>query len=108
MVLICFDPAFDLLPLKVGDNFTITDGVNAGTYGILEINRSRLKLNKTSGITEGNYNTPISFTVSNITKNRTNEGFTALSNVKDIRTCTNLRHNPKFQLARWFGFFGVD
>lgn len=106
LVLISFDPAFDLLPLKVGDNFTITDGVNAGTYGILEINRSRMKLNKTSGITEGNYNTPISFTVSNITKNRTNEGFTALSNIKDIRTCTNLRHNPKFQLARWFGFFG--
>ena len=106
LVLICYDPAFDLLPLKVGDNFTITDGVNAGTYGILEINRSHLKLNKTSGITEGNYNTPISFTVSNVTKNRTNEGFTALSNIKDIRTCTNLRHNPKFQLARWFGFFG--
>ena len=106
LVLICYDPTFDLLPLKVGDDFSITDGVNVGTYEILEIDRSRMKLNKTSGITEGNYNTPISFTVSNVTKNRTNEGFTALSNIKDIRTCTNLRHNPKFQLARWFGFFG--
>ena len=106
LVLICYDPAFDLLPLKVGDDFSITDGVNAGTYEILEIDRSRIKLNKTSGITEGNYNTPVSFTVSNVTKNRTNEGFSALSNIKDIRTCTNLRHNPKFQLARWFGFFG--
>jgi hypothetical protein len=39
LVLINYDPAFDLLPLKVGDNFSITDGVNAGTYGIC---RSRI------------------------------------------------------------------
>ena len=106
LVLNCYDPAFDLLPLKVGGVFNITDGINAGTYSILSINRNKLKLNKTSDITEGNYNTPVSFTISNVTKNRTNEGFKALSNVKDINTCTNLRYNPKFHLARWFGFYG--
>ena len=104
--LTCYDPAFDLLPIDVGSTFSITDGVNEGTYTVLGIDKSKIKLDKTSGITTGNYNTPISFTVSNVTKNRTNEGFSALSNIKDIRTCTNLRHNPKFQLARWFGFFG--
>lgn len=106
LVLVCYDPAFDLLPINVGDSFTIEDGINAGTYEILEIDRSKLKLNKTSEITLGTYNTPVSYTVSNVIKNRTNEGFTAISNVKDIETCTNLRYNPKYHLARWFGFFG--
>lgn len=104
--LTCYDPAFDLLPLTVGSAFSITDGVNAGTYTVLAIDKSKIKLNKTSGIITGNYNTPISFTVSNVTKNRTNEGFIGITGVKDLKTCTNLRHNPKFQLARWFSFFG--
>ena len=104
--LTCYDPAFDLLPIEVGSTFSIIDGVNEGTYEVLAIDKSKIKLNKTIGITTGNYNTPISYTVLNVTKNRTNEGFYALSNIKDLKTCTNLRHNPKFQLARWFGFFG--
>lgn len=97
---------FDTIPIENGGILHIVEGINIGEWEILEINRNRIKLNKQSNIQEDTRDTVIKFKVSNIYKNRTNEGFLEVKNVKDKETITNLRHNPKIQLARWFGYYG--
>ena len=104
--LTCYETPFDTLPLSVGMTINITGGLNLGSYEILEINKARLKLNKTSGIQEGVSDTIINFTLTNIIKNRTNEGFSNITNVENPKSCSNVRHNPKYQMARWFPLFG--
>ena len=101
-----YEIPFDTIPISVGGNLTITSGFNAGTYKVLEIDRAKVKLNKTTLIVEGNFDTPISYIVGNVSKNRTDEGFSTVLGVKDRKSCTNLRHNPKYQMARWFPIFG--
>lgn len=102
-----YEVPFDMLPISVGGNLEITSGLNTGTWGILEINKYKIKLNKTSGIQTGNSETPVRFVVSDILKNRTNEGFaTPIMGVSNELSATNLRHNPKYQMARWFPFYG--
>ena len=101
-----YEIPFDTIPISVGSNLTITSGFNAGTYEVLEIDRAKVKLNKTTLIVEGNFDTPISYVVGNVSKNRTDEGFSTVLGVKDRKSCTNLRHNPKYQMARWFPIFG--
>ena len=101
-----YEIPFDTIPISVGGNLTITSGFNAGTYEVLEIDRAKVKLNKTTLIEEGNFDTPISYVVGNVSKNRTDEGFSTVLGVKDRKSCTNLRHNPKYQMARWFPIFG--
>lgn len=105
LTLTSYDAPFDTLAIEVGQNITIENGLNTGTYEVLEIDGAKMKLNKTSGIEVGENDTPISFYVYNITKNRNDEGFD-VSNVKEPKSATNLRHNPKYQMARWFGFYG--
>lgn len=105
LVLTSYDQPFDTLAIKVGQDITIQTGLNIGTYEVLEIDGAKIKLNKTSGIEVGESDTPISFYVYDITKNRNDEGFDVL-NVKDRKSATNLRHNPKYQMARWFPFYG--
>lgn len=101
-----YEIPFDTIPISVGGNLTITSGSNAGTYEVLEIDRAKVKLNKTTLIVEGNFDTPISYLVGNVSKNRTDEGFGTILGVKDRKSCTNLRHNPKYQMARWFPILG--
>ena len=105
LVLKSYDAPFDTLAIDVGQNITIETGLNTGTYEVLEIDGAKMKLNKTSGIEVGNNDTPISFYVYDITKNRNDEGFD-VSGVKEPKSATNLRHNPKYQMARWFPFYG--
>lgn len=104
--LTCYENPFDMLPISVGGNLEITSGLNIGIWEILEINKAKIKLNKTTGIQTGESETPIRFEIHNISKNRTNEGFLSVQNVKDEISATNLRHNPKYQMARWFPFYG--
>ena len=105
LVLTSYDQPFDTLAIKVGQDITIQTGLNIGAYEVLEIDGAKIKLNKTSGIEVGESDTPISFYVYDITKNRNDEGFDVL-NVKEPKSATNLRHNPKYQMARWFPFYG--
>ena len=101
-----YELPFDALPVSVGDDLEITSGLNTGVWEILEINKYKIKLNRDSGIETGTSETPIKYTVSDILKNRTNEGFaTPIVGVSNELSATNLRHNPKFQMARWFPFF---
>ena len=104
--LVSFGSPFDELAIDVGTLLTIVTGLNIGTYEVLEIDGAKVKLNKTSGIETGTIDTPITFTVNNITKNRNDEGFGTVDNVKERLSATNLRHNPKYQMARWFPYFG--
>ena len=105
--LTCFVTPFDTLPLVVGDTLIITDGANNGTWTILDINKSKCKLNKNSLTTaQGIFDTPIRFTINNIIKNRSDEGFTNLVNIQNVQGTSNIRHNPKYQMARWFAFYG--
>lgn len=106
LLLKCYNPPFDVIPLQLGMDFTILAGFNVGTYKILGIDKYKLTLDKNIDIVEGKINTRISFVVKDIIKNRTFDGFSDIENVRDKETSVNLRHNPKFQLARWFGFYG--
>ena len=106
LLLKCYNPPFDVMPLQLGMDFTILAGFNVGTYKILEIDKYKLTLDKNTNIEEGKRNTRISFVIKDIIKNRTFDGFSDIENVRDKETSVNLRHNPKFQLARWFGFYG--
>lgn len=111
LVLYSYENPFDFFPLAVGMNLTIESGLNTGTYAILEIDKYRMILNKTVSIETGTTETPVSFIVPNLLKNRTNEGFQILQETDSTRkinpaTMSNVRHNPKFQMARWFGYFG--
>ena len=106
LLLKCYNPPFDVMPLQLGMDFTVLEGFNVGTYKILEIDKYKLTLDKNTNIEEGKRNTRISFVIKDIIKNRTFDGFSDIENVRDKETSVNLRHNPKFQLARWFGFYG--
>lgn len=111
LVLYSYENPFDTFPLSVGMSLTITSGLNAGTWTILNISRQKLTLNKTTGIQTGTSETPIRYIVSNVLKNRTTEGFNIVKETEGSmkispETMSNIRHNPKFQMARWFGFFG--
>ena len=106
LLLKCYNPPFDVIPLQLGMDFTILAGFNVGTYKILNIDKYKLTLDKNTDILEGKINTRISFVIKDIIKNRTFDGVSDIDNVRDKETSVNLRHNPKFQLARWFGFYG--
>lgn len=112
LVLRSYKTPFDVLPLKVGDKLKITTGLNNGEWTILKIGKTALDLDKPKPYTieKGTSNTPISYTITNFIKNRSDEGFVYVSQWPDgiysRDTTSNLRHNPKFQMARWSGFFG--
>lgn len=107
LALTCTITPFDTTMMQVGFSVQITEGLNIGTWEILEINGTELILNKTAGIQEGNIDTPITYYISSLIKNRSiRDGFTDEQFVRNPETSTNARHNPKYHMARWFPFFG--
>jgi hypothetical protein len=103
----CTQTSFDTTLMEVGKLVQITEGLNEGSWTILEIVDFKLKLDKTTGIQEGTNDTPIRYEITSLTKNRTIEGFTGYNNtIWSAETTTNIRYNPKYQLARWFPYFG--
>lgn len=112
LVLRSYKTPFDSLPLKTGDKIKITTGLNNGEWTILKIEKTALDLDKPKPYTieKGTSNTPISYTITNFIKNRSDEGFVYVSQwpegIYSRDTTSNLRHNPKFQMVRWSGFFG--
>lgn len=104
--LICTETPFDTTLLSVGSSVQIPEGLNIGTWQVLEINGIKIKLNKTTGIQTGTNDTPIKYLIQSVTKNRTTEGFTNVSKIRNPESCTNIRHNPKYHLSRWFRYFG--
>ncbi|WP_278494948.1 hypothetical protein [Chryseobacterium arthrosphaerae] len=107
LVLTCVTTPFDTTLMSVGGVIKINEDLNNGNWVILEINNTELKLNKTSGIQEGVNDTPITYSITSLTKNRSvNDGFTESFFIRDPATSTNARHNPKYHMARWFQWFG--
>ena len=107
--LTCIPTPFDTTFIEAGQLISITEGINAGNYSVLSVDGASIIVNKTSGIVTGINDTPIKYRISSLIKNRTGiagEGFSNVTNVKDPVTAVNLRHNPKYQLARWFPYFG--
>lgn len=107
--LTCITTPFDTTFIEVGTIITIIEGINAGTYNVLDVSESSIILNKSVGVEIGQRDTPIKYKIDSLIKNRTgsdNEGFTNITNVRDAATSANLRHNPKFHMARWFKYFG--
>lgn len=105
----CQTTPFDTTFITEGSLITITEGINVGTWTVLELGNNYIVVNKTSGITTDTRDTPIRYQISALVKNRTGiegEGFTNVDKVKELYTAANLRHNPKFQMARWFPYFG--
>lgn len=102
----CFTTPFDTTLMSVGGLITISEGLNVGTWTILSISGAKIRLNKTTGIQEGVQDTVIKYNIQSLTKNRTNDGFTDIANVRNTESSTNMRHNPKYQMARWFQWFG--
>lgn len=101
-----YNTPFDMLPINIGDVVEITSGLNQGTWTVFAKTTITLELTGSTTIQTGVSNTPISYTVTNFTKNRSDEGFVSVDGVYSRDTTSNLRHNPKFQMARWSGFFG--
>ncbi|ALR29772.1 hypothetical protein ATE47_04205 [Chryseobacterium sp. IHB B 17019] len=111
LLLNCVSPPFDTTLIEVGNLIEIVDGYNKGTWTVLEISGAKMKLDKTSGIQSGIVDTPIKYKITALVKNRTNEGFNIYSlndqpTIFSPETATNIRHNPKYQLARWWPLFG--
>ena len=109
LVLVTTERGWDELPLSVGMDITITEGLNVGTWKIEKIEVTRLALNKKNGIQTGTATTKIEYELKNIIKSRNatiEEGFYTAENVANKNTCVNLIHNPKYQLNRWFPLFG--
>ncbi|GEJ46007.1 hypothetical protein [Chryseobacterium sp. ON_d1] len=108
LVLTCTSTPFDTTLMQVGSTINIDEGLNqGGPYTILNINKIDLTLDKTSGIQVGVNDTPITYTISSLIKNRSiNDGFTEPYLIRDPATSTNARHNPKYHMARWFPWFG--
>lgn len=107
--LFCGTTPFDTTLMAVGKQIQITEGLNIGTWTILAIYDGKIEVNKTTGIQTGTVDTNIRYQISNLTKNRTGgdgEGFTNVDKVYNKKASTNLRHNPKYQFARWFRFIG--
>ena len=103
----CTQTPFDTTLMEVGNKAKITEGLNQGTWTILEITDFSIKLDKTSGIQEGVSDTPIEYNISSLIKNRTIEGFTNYdATINNPGSTSNIRHNPKYHLARWWPFFG--
>lgn len=104
----CSQTPFDTTLIEVGNLIEITEGLNAGSsLQVLQIIDDKMKLNKTSGIQTGTADTPIKYKISSLIKNRTNEGFNVQQGtIWNPETTTNIRHNPKYQMARWWSFFG--
>lgn len=107
--LTCITTPFDTTFIEVGTLITIIEGINAGTYTVLELEiGGSIILDKTTDIEIANRDTPIKYKIDSVIKNRTGsptEGFTNIDGVRDEATSANLRHNPKFHLARWFKYF---
>ncbi|NAW50785.1 hypothetical protein GNY06_05100 [Elizabethkingia argentiflava] len=100
---------FDQISVSQGDIISINSGLNNGYWEVLAKTSVTLKLKSTKkniNIQEGTVHTPISYDLKNIIKNRSDEGFIEKKGILNSETTSNLRHNPKFQMARWFGYFG--
>ena len=102
------DVNFVALGIKPFTIFVIdAPNVNAGTYNVLEVNPSELKLN---GVTVSDVNNGIKLTkytyqikVSTIPlTNRTNEGFTAISNLLNPERYSNLRYSVKRNILNYW------
>lgn len=102
----CISKPFDATMMQVNTLLIVTQGLNIGIYTVLEISSAEVKVNKNSGIQTGVSDTAIRMFLPDITKNRTSEGFTDTQNIFNLATSTNIRHNPKYHMARWFPFFG--
>ncbi|MEA1848944.1 hypothetical protein U9K52_08480 [Chryseobacterium sp. MHB01] len=105
-----FEQAWDTIPIVVNQNLSIVNGgLNIGTYQILEITATRIKLNKTMNIQTGEGFGEIEYLfTSSAIKSRVgipDEGIIKAEGVLNKNTSSNLLHNPKYQLARWFPFF---
>lgn len=107
LLLTCTTTPFDTTMMEIGSSVQITEGINSGTWTILNISGPELTLNKTSGIEQGSNDTPIRYSIPSLIKNRSiNDGFTDPAFVRNPETSTNSRHNPKYHMARWFQWFG--
>lgn len=107
LLLTCTTIPFDTTMMEIGSSVQITEGINYGTWTILNISGPELTLNKTSGIEQGSNDTPIMYSIPSLIKNRSiNDGFTDPAFVRNPETSTNSRHNPKYHMARWFQWFG--
>lgn len=106
LILNCLTMPFDTTLIEVSTFVEIKEGLNVGIWLVEEVNSSKLKLSSGLAIQSGVNDTPIRYRVFTLTKNRTKEGFTNILNVRNIETATNMRHNPKYHMARWFSFFG--
>ncbi|MFP7656076.1 hypothetical protein [Chryseobacterium proteolyticum] len=107
LVIRCPVTPFDTTLMQPNYIMEITEGKNVGTWLILSIDGSAITLNKTSGIEIGITDTTIKYKIDNLIKNRSAEGFTGYDEtIRNPQSTTNIRHNPKYQMARWFPFFG--
>ncbi len=107
LLLNCTQTPFDTTLIQIGSYIEITEGINQGQWQVISIDGTRMKVNKSTGIETGAGDTPIRYLIPSLIKNRTNEGFFVYGEtIFNPQTTTNIRHNPKYQMARWWPYFG--
>jgi len=97
-----------LLGFKVNSTFTILEGENIGDYKVLEMTSTVIKLQLLSGVTDfsGEAYIKTSYYLNDVAYvNRTNEGFTAINNIKAGDNYSNLLFTPKRNLVKYYGSY---
>lgn len=91
---------------SISDTLVIISGLNIGSYSVISLSSTDIVLSSTT-FDVGTSSNKISTTRTNITKNRSSEGFTTLdSNGLPIEITANAIHDPIRQLLRHYGWFG--
>lgn len=95
---------WDLIGFYVGLTFTISDGENVGAYTVLEIEDTRMYIAKNTGSPDFNgiALTELTWTVSTVLSNRTDEGFQFLYPDAIEDGITNLKYAAKRNLQKYW------
>lgn len=101
---------WDLLGFGVGSEFIIVSGENVGTYIVLELDESLVRL-EPQGFTptfSGETFTEVSYTFSNVLlTNRTDEGLIFFDNLINGDDYSNLRYSIKRNIITWHPYLAT-
>lgn len=107
LLLECNEIPFDTTFVGDAPWVLISGGINSGTWNVIPYNERLLLYQLGSPtIQTGTQHTTMTFFIPSVNRNRTTQGFNFVGGVKFPDNAVNLRHNPKYQLARWFPYFG--
>jgi len=103
------DSSFDwgLLGFNLGDTFIINSDDNEGTYTVIEIERTILKLSGAPSLI-GTFLTDVSYPLSDVVyTNRTDEGFSLIENIDNPSNFSNLLYTIRRNMKHWESYINT-